>query len=279
MASTPLLALFWFRRDLRLADNVGLFRALTENDAVIPVFIFDKDILDELPRQDRRVVFLHGAIADLKARLQAAGSDLVVRHARGREAIPALVKEFGASAVFTNEDYEPDAHQRDAAVIDALDALGIPLRLFKDTVIFSSSEILTKQGRPYTVFTPYKNAWRKALKPEHYAEAPSIDHLKSLKKVDGGKLPTLEALGFEPLSSKDPHPEPTPDGAGKRLDRFVAKVIDGYKQSRDVPAVPGTSYLSVYNRFGLLSVRHLVRASLKAIEGSQGAAREGAEPG
>ncbi|GGX05149.1 deoxyribodipyrimidine photo-lyase [Pigmentiphaga litoralis] len=277
MASSPPLALFWFRRDLRLADNVGLFQALSQNDAVVPVFIFDKDILDELPRHDRRVAFLHGAIAELKAALQAAGSDLVVRHARGREAIPALVQEFGASAVFTNEDYEPDAHERDAAVIEALDAMGIPLRLFKDTVIFGSSEILTKQGRPYTVFTPYKNAWRKALKPEHYAEAPSKDHLQSLKKVDGGKMPTLEALGFEALSSKDPHPEPTPEGAAKRLDRFVAKVIDGYKQSRDLPAVPGTSYLSVYNRFGLLSVRHLVRASLQAIEGSKGAAREGAE--
>lgn len=277
MASAPLTALFWFRRDLRLADNVGLFRALTENDAVVPVFIFDKDILDELPKRDRRVAFLHGAIADLKAQLREAGSDLIVRHARAVDAIPELVKAFGAAAVFTNEDYEPAAHARDSDVIGRLDAMGIPLRLFKDTVIFGNSEVLTQQGRPYTVFTPYKTAWRKNLKAEHYAEAASARHLGTLKKVKHEALPSLTDLGFDALSDKEKHPLPSPAAAQKLLDRFVDKVIGRYKQSRDLPAVPGTSYLSVYNRFGLLSVRHLVRTALAAIEDSTGVAREGAE--
>lgn len=270
-------ALFWFRRDLRLHDNVGLSRALVDYAAVVPVFVFDKTILAGLPKRDRRVEFIQLAVADLKARLQAAGSDLIVRHAHAETEIPALVREYGATAVYANEDYEPAAHARDAAVIDRLDALGIPLRLFKDSVIFAGSDVLTQQGKPYTVFTPYRTAWHKKLTVRDHAEAPSADHLASLARLSASTMPSLQDLGFDATNLCDLKITATPEGARKLLDRFTVKVITRYQQARDLPAVPGTSYLSVYNRFGIVSIRELVRTALHAMAHSSGTAREGCE--
>jgi deoxyribodipyrimidine photo-lyase len=270
-------ALFWFRRDLRLDDNVGLYRALVENDAVIPVFVFDKTILDDLPKSDRRVEFIQLAVKDLKARLQAAGSDLIVRRAHAETEIPALVGQFGACAVYTNEDYEPAAHKRDASVIEKLDAAGVPVRLFKDTVIFAGNDVLTQQGKPYTVFTPYKTAWRKKLALKDHAAAPSADHLHKLARFPASAMPSLQDLGFNPTNLCDLKLPATPEGARKLMDRFTTKVIHRYQQARDLPAVPGTSYLSVYNRFGLLSIRELVRTALQSMSKTSGAGLEGCE--
>lgn len=276
ISSPPVL--FWFRRDLRLEDNVGLAHALAENDAVVPIFIFDKTILDGLPAADRRVEFIHGAVAELKRALQQAGSDLVVRHAAAETEVPALARQFGASMVYTNEDYEPAAHARDAAVIDALDQAGVALRLFKDTVIFAASEVLTQQGKPYTVFTPYKKAWLKKVGDADHAPAPSAAHLSGLAQgLDGGKLPALQALGFEPTNLAALKVTPTPEAARRLLARLRDKVITRYEHSRELPAVAGTSFLSVYNRFGLLSIRELVRTALEARKHASGAAAESCE--
>jgi deoxyribodipyrimidine photo-lyase len=155
--------LMWFRRDLRCDDNAALYHALKSCKQVHCVFVFDSDILDTLPRADRRVEFIRESLVDLDDQLRQlsgqAGAGLIVRHASARNAIPALAHELGVQAVFANHDYEPDAIERDAQVLGALADLGIAFHTAKDHVIFEREEVLTQAGKPYGVFTPYKNAW------------------------------------------------------------------------------------------------------------------------
>ena len=153
-------SLFWFRRDLRDTDNAGLYYALASSRQVFCAFVFDREILDALPaRADRRVEFIRESVAELREALRARGGDLLVLHGAAREEIPALAEKLSAGAVFANEDYEPGAAQRDAAVGRALEAGGRRMHLAKDQAIFSRDEILTRTGGPFSVFTPYKRAW------------------------------------------------------------------------------------------------------------------------
>ena len=157
-------ALFWFRRDLRTTDNAGLYHALKSARRVHCVFVFDREILDALPdKKDRRVEFIWECIRELDGALKKCGGGLMVRHARADELIPALACELKVDAVFTNEDYEPQAIARDLTVRDQLMKSNIGFHVFKDTVIFEKDEILTQVGGTYSVFTPYKNAWLKKL--------------------------------------------------------------------------------------------------------------------
>jgi deoxyribodipyrimidine photo-lyase len=267
MPASPARALFWFRRDLRLDDNHALARALAEVGDVVPVFVFDRAILDPLPRQDRRVEFIHGAVAALKVRLQALGSDLIVRHGDAVTCIARLAGEYQASAVYANEDYEPDAIARDVLAARTLGVRDIPLRTFKDTVIFARAEVMTGQKKPYTVFTPYKKQWRERLGPDATAAHPSAEHLDRLAQLPDSPLPSLDKLGFEPAGLADTKIDASETGAQAALERFVARAIGRYQDDRDYPAIPGTSRLSVHNRFGTVSVRALVRAALAAPAG------------
>lgn len=157
--ASPPAALVWFRRDLRDVDHAALSHALAEFERVFCVFVFDTDILDALPtRQDRRVEFIHGCVTELDAALRARGGGLIVRHGRAVEEIPRLAHECAAAAVFCNRDYEPMAIERDAEVARLLESQGATLRQFKDQVIFERREVLTGMGKPFSVFTPYKNA-------------------------------------------------------------------------------------------------------------------------
>lgn len=157
-------ALVWFRRDLRDYDHAALYQALSQARRVYCAFVFDRDILDSLPQaRDRRVEFIHGSLVQLAAALEARGGGLLVRHGRAGEEIPALARELGVQAVFANRDYEPAAKARDARVAARLEEAGIAFVGPKDQVIFDRDEVLTQGGRPYTVFTPYKNAWVKKL--------------------------------------------------------------------------------------------------------------------
>ncbi|WP_297471457.1 deoxyribodipyrimidine photo-lyase, partial [Acidithiobacillus sp.] len=159
-------ALLWLRRDLRLGDHAALHHALKTSRRVYPVFVFDRDILAGLPAADRRVDFIHRCVVLLKADLEALGSSLIVLHGRARETIPRLAAELRVGAVFFNHDEDPAAIARDAAVTAELRRLGVVARDYKDVVIFERDELLTQAGRPFSVFTPYRNAWLKKLGTE-----------------------------------------------------------------------------------------------------------------
>jgi len=251
-------ALFWFRRDLRVTDNAGLYRALKAARRVYCVFVFDREILDALPsRRDRRVEFIHQSIAELKDSLKKLGGDLIVRHARADEAIPALARELKVDAVLANEDYEPMAIARDARVRESLREHGTGFQTFKDTVIFEKDEILTQAGGTYSVFTPYKNAWLKKLDDFQLKPYPVAAYAKHLA-VPKIKLemPALAQLGFEATNLPSLGIEGGEAAAAALRDDFVSR-IDGYREARDFPAVRGVSYLSVHNRFGTISIREL----------------------
>lgn len=254
-------ALFWFRRDLRDHDNAGLYHALKDAEAVWCVFIFDTEILDRLPsRRDRRVEFIHGSVVELDAALRTRGGGLIVRHARARDAIPALAAELKVEAVYTNHDYEPAAIARDAEVEDALKSAGIAWRTFKDTVIFEKDEVLTQAGGTFSVFTPYKNAWLKKLdtRGDFYWRAYPVEkYAKALARPAAGEMPSLSEMGFEPANIRETGITPGTAGGAALLKDFAKRIAD-YKTARDYPAVKGVSYLSVHNRFGTVSIRELV---------------------
>ena len=251
-------ALFWFRRDLRLTDNAGLYHALKSARRVHCVFVFDREILDALPStRDRRVEFIRDSVAALKQALRDKGGELIVRHARATEIIPALARQLAVDAVFTNEDYEPAAIARDQQVRKALGEHGVGFHAFKDSVIFARDEVLTQAGGTYSVFTPYKNAWLKKLTDFQLQAYPVAKYASHLAPVnEGEKMPALEALGFARTNLQALGIEAGEAGAMKLRDDFITR-IDGYREARDFPALRGVSYLSVHNRFGTISIREL----------------------
>ena len=255
----PEKALVWFRRDLRDHDHAALSVALATGGEVYCAFVFDREILDALPtRTDRRVHFIHESLRELDAALRSRGGGLIVRHGRARDEIPALARELGVSAVFANRDYEPGAKQRDAAVAASLASTGIAFHDFKDQAIFDRDEVLTQAGKPFSVFTPYKNAWLKRLSAADRAAHPCTGRLA------GGELaaiPELTAIGFTPSDLAALGIRPGMSGARALWDDFSAGRIERYGALRDFPAIKGVSYLSVHLRFGTISIRELVRAA------------------
>ena len=263
-------SLVWFRRDLRNFDHAALHAALAQSRTVYCAFVFDNEILDPLPRRDRRVAFIHASIAELDGALRAAGGGLIVRHARAVDEIPRLADELDVDAVFANHDYEPAAVQRDADVATRLGAAGRTWMSFKDQVIFERDDVLSQSGKPFSVFTPYKNAWLKMLhsteesilRPNHCDPVPG----QLVVPAHGGSLPALGELGFETVSS----PIPAGMSGGQALfDDFIPRMAD-YDRTRDFPAIKGPSYLSVHLRFGTVSIRGLVRHALAAMRTSGG---------
>ncbi len=258
-------ALVWLRRDLRLEDHAALHHATQRAARVIPVFIFDTAILDQLPQNDRRVGFIHASLQALQTQLVKYGSSLVVGHGSAVELIPRLAAEWSAEAVFCNRDYEPFARQRDAAVEAALARDGRTLHTFKDQVIFECREVVKPDGDPYRVFTPYKQAWLRRLADctlPHFAIR--YEHLIGLPPQ---KLPDLFTLGFSPA----PLPETIHPGSAEAQSawrQFHLRLAD-YAATRDYPALHGTSSLSVHLRFGTLSIRQLVTCAMQ--EASPGA--------
>ena len=245
-------ALVWFRRDLRDFDHAPLAAALASHDEVHCAFVFDTEILDPLARGDARVSFIHACVGELDAALRARGGGLHVLHGAAREAIPRLARELGAAAVFVGRDYEPSAGARDDDVGARLGRHGIALRGFKDQVVFEVDEILTGAGQPYAVFTPYRNAWLKRLRPEDVA--PRVAPRKG-QLAKGSALPTLAQLGFDRVETAI---APGMSGGRAAWDAFRGR-IGRYARERDFPARVGTSGLSAHLRFGTVSIRELVR--------------------
>jgi deoxyribodipyrimidine photo-lyase len=241
---TSSTTLFWFRRDLRLQDNAGLYHALRENQDVLPVFIFDTSILDKLDdRDDARVTFIHQSLALLKTQLEELGSSLLVLCGDPVK----LYATLKLKAVYANHDYEPYARERDAQISDILQRKGVAFKTFKDQVIFEKSEVVKDDGSPYTVFTPYSRKWKAALTPFHLKSYPTKKYFKHFLKSKHLPFPTLDDLGFTPS------PVDFPERVVKRA------IVEKYDQQRDFPAVKGTTRLSVHLRFGTVSIRQLAQ--------------------
>ncbi|HEU5284309.1 MAG TPA: deoxyribodipyrimidine photo-lyase, partial [Burkholderiales bacterium] len=256
--------LVWFRRDLRSYDHAALYHALSQARRVYCAFVFDTEILDALEnRADRRVEFIWESVAELSGALQRAGGGLIVRHARARDEIPALAARLGVQAVYANHDYEPRAIERDLAVARALAAAGRELRTFKDQVIFEREEVMTRAGTPFSVFTPYKNAWLARLQDADVRPYPVERHLAALAPLPDSTLPALEALGFARTNLRQLR-MPTGMSGARALFEDFRRRMSQYRERRDYPAMKGPSYLSVHLRFGTISVRELVRAARTA---------------
>ena len=270
--------LMWFRRDLRAFDNAALYHALKSCTQVHCVFVFDRAILDKLPRQDRRVEFIRESLVTLDAELHAlagqAGAGLIVRHAVAADEVPRLAIELGIQEVFANHDDEPEANARDAQVRGALANAGIGFQTYKDHVIFERSEVLTQMGKPYGVFTPYKNAWLQKINPyflRSYAVGKYIKALAVRPKDHQLSVPTLADLGFEPTNLSTLH-VPTGSPGGLALFEDFFDRMDRYDETRNFPAIKGPSYLSVHLRFGTVSIRQLASTAYqRMLSGSKGA--------
>ena len=253
-------ALVWFRRDLRDTDHAPLAAALSQAGQVYCAFVFDRSILDALPsRADRRVDFIHGSLVALDAALRARGGGLIVRHGRPQEEIPALARDLGVSQVVAGQDYEPAAKRRDGEVRERLAKLGIRLHLVKDQAIFDGGSVLTQAGKPFTVFTPYKNAWLKRLTA---ADVAPIDSRGRLAPAPGASMPSLAEIGFAPTNLGALGIEPGMAGAERLWADFRSGRLQRYGSLRDFPAIKGVSYLSVHLRFGTISIRELARTAL-----------------
>ena len=274
--------LMWFRRDLRADDNAALYHALKTCRQVFCVFVFDRDILDALPRADRRVEFIRESLVDLDRQLKdlaqqhgVADAGLIVQHAWAAQALPALARTLAADAVFTNHDDEPQALARDAKVAEALALDGKAFHSFKDHVIFERSEILTLGGTPYSVFTPYKNAWLKKVDSFYLRPYPVLGYtgaLASRPPAFCAAVPTLGDIGFAATNLAALRIATGSSGGMRLFEDFRAR-IDQYHATRDFPAVKGPSYLGVHLRFGTVSIRRLAALALHLQgQGSAGAA-------
>jgi deoxyribodipyrimidine photo-lyase len=243
--------IFWFRRDLRLHDNAGLYHALKAKGPVVPIFIFDTNILDRLDnKEDRRVEFIHAALEEMQSQLNAMGASLEVYHGTPVEVFKTLLDKYKIEKVFTNHDYEPYAFERDKAVSGTLSAAGISFHTFKDQVILEKDEVVKDDGKPYTVFTPYSRKWKAALEEFHLKAYPNKNYFNNFYKQAPQPIPSLKEMGFK--NADIPFPS-------KELDEAI---IMHYGQQRDFPAIAGTSKLGVHLRFGTLSIRRLARDTM-----------------
>lgn len=240
------ISIFWFRRDLRLHDNHGLYQALTKSEAVLPIFIFDKDILEGLKdKADKRVNFIHTSLSAIQEKFKDAGSSLYVLHDAPLAAFEKLTREFDITAVYTNHDYEPYAIQRDEEIKSFLSSKNIPLHTFKDQVIFEKAEVVKKDGSPYTVFTPYSKAWKEKYTSSKKVNYPSENFIHNLHKTQPLSFPSLKQIGFEKANLDIPPAIPD------------EKIIRHYNETRNLPFVEGTSRMSVHLRFGTIGMREL----------------------
>jgi deoxyribodipyrimidine photo-lyase len=247
----PRISIHWFRRDLRLEDNHGLFRALQDHGNVMPLFIFDTTILSKLEdKADRRVDFIHRALERMQQEMVARGSTLLVEHGEPEEVWERLLERFDITAVTANHDHEPYAISRDGHVSELLASRGIAFRTFKDISLFERGEVVKDNGGAYTVYTPYMRKWKSLFHPDMAAPSPSALHLERLWSASPIPIPSLEELGF------------------RRTDLMAlpsdvdAALLQNYHQTRDIPSVEGTSRMSAHLRFGTVSVRKLVREGL-----------------
>lgn len=246
------VVLFWFRRDLRLEDNVGLYQALNSGLPVLPIFIFDPEILEKLPNADARVQFIHEQLQKMRRQLQERSqSSLGIYHGKPTEILAKLLTSYNIRQVYTNHDYEPYAKERDAAVASYLEKEGIAFKTFKDQVIFEKGDVVKDDGKPYVVYTPYKRRWKEAFNPATELVDYPVDFTKFLS---GEELPnlSLDAIGFSESPIKVPDYTVTRD------------LIQNYEATRNFPGKKnGTSRLGPHLRFGTVSIRKMVQRAIQ----------------
>ncbi len=247
----PKINIFWFRRDLRLHDNVGLHHALKSEHPVLPIFIFDTEILKKLPKNDARVTFIHESIQKMRGYLQkTAASSLALFHGIPKEIFSGLIYNYDVQAVFTNHDYEPYAKKRDKEIKDLLLSKNISIQTFKDQVIFEKNEVVKDDGQPYVVYTPYKNKWKENFNPatnlkDYYIDFQNFITVENLPDL------SLKDIGFENSNIKVP-------------DYLVSsELIENYEGTRNYPALKnGTSRLGPHLRFGTVSIREMMKKAI-----------------
>ncbi len=246
------VAIFWFRRDLRLWDNAALWSALKSGSAVLPIFIFDRNILDHLTnKRDARVLFIHQEVSRLKNELEKFGSSLKIFYGKPQEVFAEILNDHNVTAVFANCDYEPYGQNRDKEIYKFLKTQGLDFKGSKDHVIFEKDEILKDDKKPYTVFTPYANKWKKAINDFYLKSYPSENYQKNFLRCPPFSLPKLAEIGFEDF-----------DFAFFPQRKISLEIISQYASNRDFPAIKGTSRLSLHLRFGTVSIRQLCRIAM-----------------
>ena len=247
------LSIFWFRRDLRLEDNRGLFTALKEAEEVLPIFIFDEDILKELPEDDARVSFIHQKLEELRSQLQSEFSaGISLYYGSPKEVIKSLSETHDLETVYTNRDYEPYALSRDKEIGNWLASKNIDFRTFKDQVIFEKDEVVKADGTPYVVYTPYMRNWKSNFNKSRDLETyPSENLLHKFVKDEDLPHLSLKDIGFKPSSIK--------------VENYVLNpnLIKNYEATRNFPSIAGgTSRLGPHLRFGTLSIRSVIKKAL-----------------
>ncbi|HEY9005840.1 MAG TPA: deoxyribodipyrimidine photo-lyase [Ohtaekwangia sp.] len=236
--------IFWFRRDLRLQDNAGLYHALKDNSNVLPVFIFDTVILSDLEDKcDKRVDFIHRSLCHLQEQLEERGSSLLVVY----DDPVHFYQSINPKIVYTNHDYEPYAMKRDAAIKEILERKSTTLKTFKDQVIFEKHEVMKDNGEPYTVFTPYSKKWKAKLNAFYLKSYPAEKYFRNFKKIKPIAIPSLKDIGFKETQATFP----------ERVVRTA--IIEKYDQQRNFPGIRGTTQLSIHLRFGTISIRKLAQ--------------------
>ena len=246
------ISIFWHRRDLRNFDNAGLYHALKESSNVLPVFIFDTEILNDLDdKADARVNFIYNELLALKKEYEKLGSSIAIEIGKPIDVLKKLSEEYTIKQVFTNRDYEPYAQKRDKTLHDFFTKKNILFKGFKDQVIFEKNEVIKGDGTPYTVYTPYSKKWLEKLTPFYLKPYPCEKYYAALIKTKPFPTPPLSAIGFETCKITFP-PKKTPE-----------KIIKEYHLTRDIPSVNGTSQLSIHLRFGTISIRQLAHAAKK----------------
>jgi deoxyribodipyrimidine photo-lyase len=246
MNSTEKVSIFWFRRDLRLEDNHGLFQALQGEHPVLPIFIFDENIINELAIDDPRISFIYKQLANINTVLLDRKTSLYCCKGNPTEVFKKLLTEFDVQEVYINEDYEPYAKIREQNISDILAEKNIFLKKYKDQVIFAKDEVLKNDQTPYTVFTPYKNKWLSIFKPSAVLEYPSVEITNFTNKTF--TFPSLQELGFKKSTIK--------------VHDYNISDLENYKTERNFPALNKTSYLSPHLRFGTVSIRKIIKQVL-----------------
>ena len=242
------VTIFWFRRDLRLIDNAALYHALKSKYLVVPIFIFDKTILDKLEdKADRRVEFIHAALTEIQETLITLGSSLEVYYSTPKQTFTTLLDKYNIQLVFSNHDYEQYGIDRDSEITNLLQQNNATLHTFKDQVLFEKNEVLKDDGKPYTVFTPYSRKWKAALKPSHLESYPTESYYTNFYKQQPQAIPTLASMSFIAVGKVFPS------------NRLQEELIKKYTDQRNYPGIKGTSHLGVHLRFGTISIRQLAR--------------------
>ncbi len=241
------VAVFWFRRDLRLHDNHGLYKALTSKEPVLPIFIFDTEILHTLPKNDARVSFIYQQLVKLNTQLEQFQSSIFIFNETPLEAFKKLIDKYSIRTVYTNHDYEPYARERDKQIKEYLKTKGISFLSFKDQVIYEKNEIIKNDGTPYVVYTPYSKKWLEHFNKNKLQSYNSEKHLANLVSNNSFSFPSIESIGFKPSTIQVPE------------HNISSSLLSQYESTRNYPALNNTSQLGPHLRFGTVSIRKIVK--------------------